>query len=99
MKKKTPVVTSLPRSPTDDRDRRMANYYIAMSIRMLCIVLCIVVPGWWVLIPALGAVVLPYIAVVLANVGDGRSAGTPIRPGGLLPTSADEHRSDPEDER
>ncbi len=99
MKNKTPVVTSLPRSPTDDRNSRMANYYLAMFIRMVCIVLCIIVPGWWVLIPAFGAVVLPYIAVVLANVGNGRTAGTPIRPGGLLPTSAGEQRGDGEDER
>jgi hypothetical protein len=63
----------------------MVNYFIAMSIRVVCIILCLVVPGWWAVIPAIGAIVLPYIAVVIANVGEGESAGIPLRPGGLLP--------------
>ena len=102
--KKTPTVTSLPRSPQEGRDRRMANYFIAMSIRVVCIILCLFVPGWWALIPAIGAIILPYIAVVLANVGAGESAGVPLRPGGLLPTEPREpvdpvDPADPRDER
>lgn len=62
-------ITSLSESPDDDRRRRMTRYLIAMIIRVICIVLCLFVQGWWLLLPIIGAVVLPYIAVVLANVG------------------------------
>lgn len=51
----------------------MLKYTIAMSIRVVCIALCLLVPGWWILLPAAGAVFLPYFAVVIANnVGGGR---------------------------
>lgn len=53
----------------------MLRYTVAMSIRMLCLVACLIVPGWWIIIPAVGAVVLPYIAVVLANVSVTNSGG------------------------
>ena len=69
---KAPSITSIPRSPQDDRRSRMLQYSLAMGIRTVCIVLCIFVRGWWLLIPALGAIVLPYIAVVLANAAGGR---------------------------
>lgn len=84
-------ITSLPESPDDDRHRRMVRYGIAMSIRVVCVVLCIFVRGWWILLPALGAVFLPYVAVVLANVG-GRAGGTVVRPGGLVRVRRDRHR-------
>ncbi|MCW4384418.1 DUF3099 domain-containing protein [Salinibacterium sp. SYSU T00001] len=61
-------ITTLPRSPDDDRRSRMLRYTIAMSIRVVCIFACFFTPGWWLLIPAIGAVVLPYIAVIVANV-------------------------------
>jgi predicted tellurium resistance membrane protein TerC len=62
----------------------MRKYSIAMSVRMACILLVFVVPGWWMWVFALGAIVLPYIAVVLANVGDNR-AGQVEAPGALEP--------------
>lgn len=62
----------------------MINYTIAMSIRMVCIILCLFVRGWWLLLPAIGAVVLPYIAVVLANATVARPTETVLRPGGLV---------------
>jgi hypothetical protein len=45
----------------------MRRYLIAMGLRGLCFVLAIVASGWlrWAFVA--GAVVLPYIAVVLAN--------------------------------
>lgn len=61
-------VTSLPRSPSDDRRSRMLKYSIAMGIRMICILALLFVQGWWLLVAGIGAVVLPYIAVVIANV-------------------------------
>ncbi len=47
----------------------MIKYSVSMGIRIVCILLVFVVTGWlqWVFIA--GAVLLPYFAVVLANVG------------------------------
>lgn len=67
-------VTDLPESPEDEHRRRVFQYVLAMSIRVVCVLACVWVRGWWLLIPAVGAVVLPYIAVVLANVGSRRRA-------------------------
>lgn len=76
-------ITSLPESPEDDRRRRMVQYGIAMAIRIACIVLCLFVSGWWLVLPILGALVLPYIAVVLANVGP-KDTNHVLRPGSVL---------------
>jgi len=75
-------ITSLPERPDDERHRRMVNYSIAMGVRVVCVLLCVVVTGWWLVIPILGAVVLPYVAVVLANVTT-RRPGTVNAPGQL----------------
>lgn len=45
----------------------MVKYSVAMGIRLACIGACFVTPGWWLLVPATGAVLLPYLAVVAAN--------------------------------
>lgn len=60
----------------------MIKYTVAMGIRLVCIGACFLVSGWWLLIPALGAVILPYFAVVVANSAtkDGRKSA-PLRPG------------------
>ena len=84
MAKQQQSITSLPRSPQDDRRSRMIRYTVAMTIRTVCIVLCLVVPGWWRLLPAIGAIVLPYIAVVLANASISRPAAEVLRPGSIM---------------
>ncbi|HAM25762.1 MAG TPA: DUF3099 domain-containing protein [Microbacteriaceae bacterium] len=73
-------ITSLPRSPQDDRRSRMIQYLVAMGIRTVCIIACLFTPGWWLLLPAIGAVLLPYVAVVLAN-AKGAPASVVLRPG------------------
>ena len=78
------TITSLPRSPEEDRRRRMRLYTLTMSIRVVCIVLCLFVRDWWLLLAALGATFLPYVAVVLANAVDKRSM-SPERPGSIVP--------------
>lgn len=45
----------------------MMKYSLAMGIRVVCIVSILFVRDWWLLIPALGAIFLPYFAVVIAN--------------------------------
>lgn len=60
-------ITSAPRSHADDQHARFVKYTISMSVRMVCLVLALVVTGplMWVFIA--GAVILPYVAVVIAN--------------------------------
>ncbi|WP_350349887.1 DUF3099 domain-containing protein [Agromyces sp. G08B096] len=78
------TITTLPPSPDAERRSRMIKYTIAMSIRVLCIFLMLFAQGWWLVVFAAGAIFLPYVAVVLANVGGGRG-GAVERPGGLVP--------------
>jgi Protein of unknown function (DUF3099) len=77
-------ITSLPESPKDDQKRRMVRYGIAMGIRVACVIACFFVQGWWLLACVLGAVLLPYIAVVIANVGY-KEGGIVERPVSMLP--------------
>jgi predicted tellurium resistance membrane protein TerC len=76
-------ITSLPPSPEEERRARMIKYSIAMGIRMVCIVLMLFVQGWWLLVCAIGAIALPYFAVVFANVQGGAAASTVVRPGAV----------------
>lgn len=69
----------------------MVRYAIAMGIRVICIIACFFVQGWWLLLPIVGAIVLPYVAVVLANVGS-NDGGEVLRPGAIVPVSTTEHR-------
>jgi len=78
-------ITSLPVSPADDRRRRMIKYTIAMTIRVICVLLLFVVQGWWLIVVGIGAIVLPYVAVVLANNVSGGIPTAVERPGGLVP--------------
>ncbi len=81
---KPQAITSLAPSPEDDRRARMAKYSIAMGVRLVCIFACFFTPGWWLLIPAAGAIFLPYVAVVFANVSLRSNNVEVLRPGGLL---------------
>jgi len=78
-------ITSLPESPADDRRRRMIQYSIAMTIRLVCVLLLLVVQGWWLLVVGIGAVLLPYVAVVLANNVGGGIPSSVERPGAIVP--------------
>ena len=74
-----PSVTTVSESLEAEQARRMRRYLITMGIRTACFILAFVAQGWlrWVLLA--GAVVLPYIAVVLAN------ARKPRLPGRVMP--------------
>jgi uncharacterized protein YqgC (DUF456 family) len=76
------TVTSLQDAPEAERRARMIKYTVAMGVRLACIGACFLVSGWWLLLPALGAILLPYVAVVLANsVTSQSSRQAPLRPG------------------
>ena len=81
MKKQS--ITSLPVSDEVERRNRMIKYSIAMAVRVVCIVLLLFVQGWWLVLCALGAIVLPYFAVVIANVKIAPRGAEVLRPGGL----------------
>ena len=85
MRTKSMTITELPPSPDAERHSRMIKYAVAQGIRVLCIVAVFFVPGWWVLIPAAGAVFLPYFAVVAANNVRQRPGTAVQRPGAIVP--------------
>lgn len=69
----------------------MLKYTIAMSVRVVCLGLCLVVPAWWNVIPALGAVFLPYFAVVIANNARTGTRERVQRPGAIVPRDPEDH--------
>jgi predicted tellurium resistance membrane protein TerC len=87
-------VTSLPPSPDDDRRARFRRYTIAMVVRLACFILCFFVQGWWLILPVLAALILPYVAVVLANTGSGKSGAPVIAPGSLALPAPSADRTD-----
>jgi hypothetical protein len=66
---------------------REKRYLIMMGIRLACFVIAVVMfvkgAGWFTAIPAVGAILIPYFAVVFANGGrepSGRSQFRPYEP-------------------
>ncbi len=62
----------------------MIKYTITMSIRVLCIFAMLFVQGWWLAVCAAGAIFLPYVAVVLANVSSSTRRQVVLRPGSIV---------------
>jgi Protein of unknown function (DUF3099) len=61
-------ITTAASSRADDIARRQRRYVFSMGVRTACFVAAVLVgPGWlrWVLVA--GALLLPYVAVVMAN--------------------------------
>jgi hypothetical protein len=67
------VVTQAHRSLSDDITYRQRRYLLMMGIRAICFVIAVVLFvnhfGWLAAIPAVGAIFIPYFAVVFANGG------------------------------
>lgn len=67
------VVTQARRSLSDDIAYRQRRYLLMMGIRTACFVIAVVLFmnhfGWLAAIPAVGAIFIPYFAVVFANGG------------------------------
>jgi hypothetical protein len=64
---KAQSITTVSESPDDERKSRMLKYTLAMTIRVICIVVAMFVEGWLMWLAFAGAIFLPYFAVVLAN--------------------------------
>ncbi|WP_427868955.1 DUF3099 domain-containing protein [Leucobacter luti] len=60
-------VTSAGVNPAEDRAHRMRMYFIAMTLRVACVASLFWLRGWWVLLAAAGAVLLPWFAVMVGN--------------------------------
>lgn len=59
--------TSLEGTPEEERKARLIKYTIAMSVRVLCLILGVFLEGWAMWVAFAGAIFLPYFAVVIAN--------------------------------
>jgi hypothetical protein len=81
---KTQSITSVPRSPQEDRHSRMVRYSIGMGIRVLCLISCLFLRGWFLVIPAIVAVGAPLVLVVLANAIGSSNSETVQRPGAIV---------------
>jgi hypothetical protein len=78
------VVTEAPRARNEDIAYREKRYLIMMSIRLVCFVIAVIMfvkgAGWLTAIPAVGAIAIPYFAVIFANGGREPSGRTRFRP-------------------
>jgi Protein of unknown function (DUF3099) len=67
------LVTQARRPLSEDIKYRQNRYLLMMAIRVLCFAVAVILfalhQKWLILIPAVGAVIIPYIAVVFANGG------------------------------
>lgn len=83
--------TSLPRAPRDEASARMTKYFIMMSVRVMCFVLMVVITpyGWHTWLLAVGAIILPYLAVVVANVSSDTRSASAEPPMRQLPATPD----------
>lgn len=89
-------VTTAPQSAADDQGVRVRRYLTAMGLRLVCSVIAYFTTGWvrWLFVAA--AVVLPYVAVVLANAVGPRygDAVAPVTPSDQTPPAVEPDGSD-----
>ncbi len=75
------VITEARWPMSADINYRQRRYLIMMGIRLVCFVIAVVVfvnhGGWLAAIPAVGAIAIPYFAVVFANGGREPAARRP----------------------
>lgn len=62
-------ITSAPKGLSADQASRQKRYFISMMVRTLCFILTVILPSPYRWFSLVGAVFLPYIAVVVANAG------------------------------
>lgn len=62
-------ITSAPKSLKNDLAGRQRRYLVSMIIRTVCFLLTVALPSPYRWFALAGAMILPYIAVVVANAG------------------------------
>jgi hypothetical protein len=73
-------ITTAPRSRSDDIASRQKRYIYSMGLRTVCFVGAVIVGSGWLMWTFLvGAIFLPYVAVVMANAGPGRNTDAALR--------------------
>ena len=89
------LITNAPMSPTEERHSREIRYLVMMAIRALCLVAVGVIfsvrpplRGVWLAACAVGMVVLPWLAVIIANTG-------PVKPEYRLANRFRRHSPEP----
>ncbi len=81
-------ITGARRSLTEDIKGRQTRYLMSMAVRTACFLGAIVASGWLRGILFAGALILPYLAVVIANGGREPAVEAPRMAGGTLPALA-----------
>lgn len=83
-------ITSTPEAHSADIGRRMMVYSIQMLLRVLCLIAFVLVDNWVLrIVFAAGVVVLPWSAVLLANVGADRTERSSSYAGPPRPRTAE----------
>ena len=74
-------ITTASTSRQEEISQRQRRYVMSMSLRTVCFIAAVLTEGWvrWVLVAC--AVVLPYVAVVMANAVSTKSDGFALHPG------------------
>lgn len=62
-------ITNAGPSLKDDQSGRARRYFISMMIRTACFILTVILPSPYRWIALSGALLLPYVAVIVANAG------------------------------
>jgi len=78
---KSLTVTSLGEAPETERAKRFLIYTVSMVIRFACVILVVFTSGILQWVFGLGAVFLPYFAVVIGNNsgGSGKTTESAVR--------------------
>ncbi len=71
-------ITTADPGLTEEQRSRTRRYLVSMTIRTLCFVGAVLAPNPWRWVLFVGAFLLPYIAVVMANAGQERGNGAPL---------------------
>ncbi len=73
-------ITSAPEGLSVDQSGRQKRYFYSMMLRTLCFILAVALPSPYRWIALFGAVVLPYVSVIIANAGRETIAGKAFNP-------------------
>ncbi len=73
------AVTQVAEANSKDLEKRQRQYLISMAIRVVCFIMLVVTPSPWRWFFLIGAAVIPWFAVVIANVSEPRVV-TPDQP-------------------
>jgi hypothetical protein len=63
------LITSAAPALSDDQSGRAKRYFISMMIRTICFIATVLLPSPWRWVTLMGALLLPYISVIVANAG------------------------------